>query len=64
MQLLSEDFYTAKELANLLRYKTQHIRDMIKAGKIRVTRVTESSDYRIPREEVQRLIDGTSTKTT
>lgn len=74
---MNEDFLTAKETASLLNVSTAFVRKIVDAGDMPGTWVTQSGEYKMPRDAVlsfkaqltpeqlagiQRLMDDTEEK--
>ncbi|MDO8557030.1 MAG: helix-turn-helix domain-containing protein [Candidatus Jorgensenbacteria bacterium] len=57
---LSDDFYTAEELATKLKLNVMTIYRYIKAGKLKAHKI--GKEYRIGRTEFERFIRDTRTK--
>jgi len=55
-----EKFYTARELADILKLNIMTIYRYIKAGKLKAYKI--GKEFRINKEEFQRFLDKTKTK--
>lgn len=50
------NYYTTKEVAEILKYNVQTIRRKINRGEIKATKINK--DYRVSEEELQRILKG------
>jgi len=57
---MAKTFYTAKELAEILRVNIMTIYRYIKAGKLKAHKI--GKEFRIDKTEFQRFLDKTKTK--
>ena len=55
-----EKFYTARELADILKLNIMTIYRYIKAGKLKAYKI--GKEFRIEKKEFQRFLDKTKTK--
>lgn len=53
---LKDKIYTVREVAEILRVSRTTVKRMIKRGDMKATKINSRGDYRIPREEIEKIL--------